>query len=86
MSRKPLTALEIATLVDLFYASNGSIHAHVPRQAVQARFRKDLRGFVPKELKKLVRRGYAFKHPTRGQMTYGITTEGIKKLRQMNLI
>jgi len=86
MREKPLTAPEIATLVALFYATNGSIHAHVPKQVVQARFRRDLRGFVSKELKRLVRKGYAVKHPTRGEMTYGITEMGIKKLREMNLI
>jgi len=86
MVRKPLTELEIATLVALFYATNGSIHSYVPKQAVQARFRKDLRGFVPKELKKLVRRGYAFKNPRGRQMTYGITIEGINELRKINLI
>ena len=85
MSKKPLTGPEIATLVALFYATNGSIHAHVPKQAVQAHFRRDLRGVVPKELKRLMRKGYAFKHPTRGGMTYGITERGIKKLREMNL-
>jgi len=33
-----------------------------------------------------VRKGYAFEHPTRGEITYGITERGIEKLRQMNLI
>jgi len=86
VSKKHLTNLGIATLLALFDAINGSIPAHVPKQAVQARFRRDVRGFVSKELKRLVRRGYAVKHPTRGEMTYGITEMGIKKLREMNLI
>ena len=86
MAGKPLTELETATLVALFYATGGSIHSHVPKQAVQARFRRHLRGFVPKELKKLVRRGYALRNPRGRQTTYKITVEGISKLRQMKLI
>lgn len=86
MSGEPLTELETATLVALFYATDGSIHARVPKQAVQSRFRRDLRGFVPKELKKLVRRGYALRNPSGRQMTFKITVVGISKLRQMKLI
>lgn len=86
MCKKALTDLEIATLLALFHATNGSIHAHVPKQVVQAHFRKDLRGFVSKELKRLMRKRYAVKHPTGRQTTYGVTEMGIEKLREMNLI
>jgi len=88
MSEKPLTQEQIAVLLALYEATKGSIHAHVPKRAVQAHFRKDLRGFAGEALDELIRHPsrYAIKHPTKGEMTYSITLEGIKKLKEMKLI
>lgn len=82
---KSLTKLEIATLVALYEETGKSSHTHIPRQAVQAHFRKDLRGYARQALNKLVRKGYASKHPKGRQMVYGITVEGIEKLKEMRL-
>jgi len=87
-SKKPLSEQEIATLYALYKAANESIHAHVPEHAVLARFRKDLRGFAREALADLTRRPetYVIKHPTKGGMTYQITLEGIKILKEKGII
>ncbi|MBI5254079.1 MAG: hypothetical protein HY930_06790 [Euryarchaeota archaeon] len=78
----PLTQVEIATLIALFSATKGSVHSHVPIEAITARVRKDQRGIIKKTVKRLVRRGLAIEHPTGGGMTYHISTEGINIARE----
>ena len=81
----PLTEFQIATLKALHHATNGSPNAHVPMQAIQRRFRKDARGFVPKTVRKLVSQQYAWRKKGGKQTSYGITKRGINTLKQKGL-
>jgi predicted transcriptional regulator len=74
--------MHIATLMAIFAETGLSTSAHVPLTSVQRHFRKDLRGFCRKALNELVRSGFVIKHPTRGSMTYSLTPEGIKKVKE----
>lgn len=71
-----------ATLVALADACNYSLHAHPPEEAVLHKLPTHLRGDARKALKKLVRLGFAQKHPTKGSMTYNITQRGILEAQQ----
>ena len=86
-SEKPLTKGEIAVLVALWEACNGSIHAHVPEQAVISRFKPHFRGLARKTLRKLARRPerYVLRHKNR-ETSYSITMMGIRKLRELGII
>jgi hypothetical protein len=88
MPKNLLTEREVAALFALYHAASGSIHSHIPQQAILARFRKDYRGYVADGLADLVRHPekYAMKHPTRGEMTYQITMAGVNKLQELRLL
>ncbi len=84
---KPLTNEEIAVLVALWEACGGSIHAHVPEQAVLSHFPSHFRGLARRTLRKLVRRPerYILRHKNR-ETSYSITVIGIKKLKELGII
>ena len=85
MSEKPLTQDQIAVLVELKIKARGSLKAHVPKHAILAHFRKDFRGYAGEALEQLVRLGCVVKHPTRGEMIYSLTLEGIRRLKELGL-
>ena len=79
-----LTSVEKVVLLKFYDLVKGSLNAHIPAQAVQSRFRSDQRGYIPKILKKLRRKGIIQAHPTGGEMTYQLTVQGrnlVKELR-----
>lgn len=77
-----LNQQQIATLI-AFYGEIGlSTNAHVPITAIQRHFPKYLRGFCRDALKKLVKKGFITKHPTRGSMTYSLTPKGASKIKE----
>ena len=88
MPAKPLTNGEIATLYALYLATDGSTKAHPPEQAIKAKIRKEFKNMLKGFLKDLCKHPerYAVKHPTRGDMTYQITLEGINKLKELGLV
>lgn len=73
-----LTSFQMAVLLALAEACNYSEHAHPPIQAIERRFKPHLRGDVKRNLKRLCSKGYASKHPTGGETTYNITSEGLR--------
>ena len=78
-----LTDIERFTLFSLYYACNGSIHAHVPEGAVSRRFASDEKGDVSKALNKLQKKGLCIKKPTGRNTTYGLTIEGSKLAKEL---
>ncbi len=73
-----LEPFDTAVLVALAQACNGSLAAHPPIHAIQSRFPKHLRGEVPRSLDRLRRQQYCQKHPTRGEVTWQLTREGLR--------
>jgi predicted nuclease with RNAse H fold len=67
-----------AILVAVFDATNGSLSAHVPLEAVLRRFPGHLRGDVRRCIKELIKRGLLKLHPTRGSTTYQLTQRGLE--------
>ena len=55
-----------AVLIAVYDATNGSLSAHVPLEAVLRRFPGHLRGDVRRCLRELVKRGLVTLHPARG--------------------
>ncbi len=71
-----LKPVERYTLIALYKICNGSLKCHVPREAIQSKFRKDHRKKAKKALKSLVRLGFVNPHPTSGGITYELTKVG----------
>jgi hypothetical protein len=72
----PLNELEKVVLVKFNDVVGGSLNAHVPKPAIEHRFKTHVRGYVSKTLEKLRRKGLLQWHPTRGGVTYQLTREG----------
>ena len=73
-----LDPFEVAVAVALATACHYSLHRHIPVNAVQSKFPKNLRGDVAKSLEVLRRRGLCQKHPTRGGVTWEISRDGLQ--------
>lgn len=89
MSKKGLlNELEVAALYALYIMSGGASTAHFSPEAVASKFRSDFRGRVKEGLAGLERNshGYVFVKPTAGGLTYGMTSNGMRKLRDLKLI
>ena len=71
------TGEEVRVLMALGSATGFTINAHVPKNAVSSRLRRDERGNVGKCLKILARKGLATKHPTGRQMTWNLSRDGL---------
>ena len=56
--------------------------SHVPERAFARKFPNKGR-LVKKALRELIREGYVTMHPTRGEMTYELTREGLTFCREM---
>lgn len=73
-----LTQIERRILVRFCQANNYSLSSHVPIQAVNL----IVKGVHPKHIKRVVKMlissGFVLKHPTRNQMTYKISIDGLK--------
>ena len=67
-----------AVLIAVYDATNGSLSAHVPLEAVLRRFPGHLRGDVRRCIRELVKRGLVTLHPTRGSTTYQLTQWGLE--------
>ena len=67
-----------AILIAVYDATNGSLSAHVPLEAVLRRFPGHLRGDVRRCIRELVKRGLVTLHPTRGSTTYQLTQWGLE--------
>ena len=77
-----MEALAKAVLVALAEECGYSFHAHVPEGQVLRHFRSDLRGDARKELKELVKQGFAQRHPTGRNTTYNITRTGLTEAQR----
>lgn len=75
---------EAAVLVSICKATKMSKSSHVPERAFARRFPNEGR-LVRKALRKLIREGYVRMHPTRGEMTYKLTGDGLAYCREMAL-
>jgi len=77
-----LTEFQRAVLIALADACQYTLNAHVPVQAVQRGFPTHLRGDAKDVLKKLARKRYCIKHPTRGSMTFQLSQLGLDEARR----
>jgi Mn-dependent DtxR family transcriptional regulator len=73
---------EAAVLVSICKATKMSKSSHVPERAFARKFPNEGR-LVKKALRELIREGYVTMHPTRGEMTYELTREGLAFCREM---
>jgi len=78
-----ITVIEEATLRALADACNYSLSAHVPVEAVTARFQTHLRGEAKKALERLRRKDYCYKHPTGRSMTWQLTRKGLDMAKDL---
>jgi predicted transcriptional regulator len=72
---------EAAVLVSICKATRMSKSSHVPERAFARRFPNEGR-LVKKALRELIREGYVRMHPTRGEMTYELTVDGLEFCRE----
>ena len=73
----PCNMVQCEVLLALARATKYSLKAHVPRHAVLSRYVPKDKGKVKKALERIVRTGFATKHPTRGEMTFHLTRLGL---------
>jgi Mn-dependent DtxR family transcriptional regulator len=73
---------EAAVLISICKATKTSKSAHVPERSFARRIPNEGR-LVKKALRELIREGYVSMHPTRGEMTYELTNEGLAFCREM---
>jgi Mn-dependent DtxR family transcriptional regulator len=73
---------EAAVLVSICKATRMSKSSHVPERAFARRFPNEGR-LVKKALRELIREGYVKMHPTRGEMTFELTAEGLAFCREV---
>ena len=85
MPKGELKPEEIAGLVALYHACDGSSKSHIPIEFFRKKLRGPYKQQADKILKKLRRRGFVHVHKGRTK-SYGITKEGINKLRELRLI
>lgn len=71
-----------AVLLSICKACKMSKSAHVPEKAFARRHTEAGRE-VNKALRKLISLGYVLMHPTRGEMTYALSREGVALCREM---
>ncbi|GEM_PF-586687 len=73
---------EAAVMISMCKAAKMSNSAHVPEQAFARRFpgRGDK---VRKALRDLIREGLVRKHPTRNEMTFELTKDGVAFCREL---
>jgi len=87
MTTKPLRQEEIAAILAIYYACNGSIRAHQPIERIKVKFVKALRPEAKKILEQTAKRPerYILKHKNKTE-TYAITLNGIKLLEDLGII
>jgi hypothetical protein len=75
---------EAAVLISICKATKMSKSSHVPERAFARKFPNEGR-LVKKALRELIREGYVRMHPTRSEMTYELTGDGLEFCREMIL-
>lgn len=66
-----------ATLVAAYLVLGGKPNMHVPAEYIRKKLKgEDTKASFPKCLEQLIKKGYAQKHPTGGNMTYSLTECG----------
>jgi Mn-dependent DtxR family transcriptional regulator len=73
---------EATVLVSICKATKISKSTHVPERSFARRFPNEGR-LVKKALRELIREGYVRMHPTRGEMTYELTDDGLAFCREV---
>jgi Mn-dependent DtxR family transcriptional regulator len=73
---------EAVVLINICKATKTSKSAHVPERSFARRIPNEGR-LVKKALRELIREGYVSMHPTRGEMTYELTNDGLAFCREM---
>jgi hypothetical protein len=81
---KRINTKESRVLFALAEATEFTLKAHVPKHAIFSQFRRDERGIVGHDIKGLVRKGLAVRHPTRGETTLCLSREGLTLCRQLS--
>ncbi len=81
-----LSEIDKATLRALADACNFSLGAHAAEGLIMKRLSPIIRstGDGTKSLKKLHKLRLCYKHPTRGEMTYNITQDGLRIAQTYN--
>jgi hypothetical protein len=76
---------EQLVLTSICKAIKTSKSAHVPKPYFMKKFQHDKHQVkaAEKALLSLVARGYVSMHPTRGEMTYELTNEGLELCREL---
>lgn len=72
-----LSDIDVAVLRAVADACNYSLSAHVPEPAILKRCDKSVIKDIGKSLKKLHSKGLVIRHPTRGNMTYQLSQDGL---------
>ena len=80
-----VSTFERLVLISLCKATNVSKSAHVPKPYFMKKFQEDKhqKKAAEKALLSLIARGYVRMHPTRGEMTYDLTEEGVRLCREL---
>lgn len=76
---------ERLVLASFCRAVNISKSGHIPKQYFMKKFQNDKREKkkAEKAFRALIARGYIVPHPTRGEMTYHLTSAGLDICREM---
>ncbi|MCJ7443896.1 MAG: hypothetical protein MUO26_05105 [Methanotrichaceae archaeon] len=80
-----ISEFEKLVLISICKATNTSKSAHNPKPYFMKKFQnnKHQRKAAERALLSLIARGYVSKHPTRGEMTYGLTGDGLAICREI---
>ena len=84
MTPKPPPYMLRAALCALYALCGASTKCHVPPEAVAHRVPREMRGHIPKALKRLVAMGLVWeKTHGPGRRSYGLTKKGVIEAREV---
>lgn len=69
----------VRTLCIVYLLCGGSIHCHVPLEAVENKVPGHERGKIKKALRELVKKGLVYEKTHGKRRSYGLTREGVQK-------
>ena len=84
MTPKPKEYELEAVLCALYAKCNGSIHCHVPLEAIKTKLRRELWPTLRRTLRELEKRGLIYRKG--GTKSYGLTREGVQRAHEICLI
>lgn len=84
MTSKPTMEELRLALCALYLICGSSTRCHAPPEAIAAKARRDLRGAIPKALRRLAAEGLAWeKSHGPGRRSYGLTREGVRLAKEL---